>query len=256
MQLLSQRVKDWLKQQLPSKVVAGLLHFMASALVLAVFAALAYFVWYPNGLYLADGGLAGSKIILMVDLVLGPLLMMVVFNKAKPRKELMVDIGVIVLLQLAALAYGLYTVYQQRPVALVYDDTAFHTLTLANAKRIPISCAELKKYDKVNRIPMIYARDPMEDEMVAEFERVINDGYTSVMFPKRYQVMAPAIGKMQSKPPKQVVAASKQGKLVRFAGVDHDLWLQISPTGEWLGSIKAPDPFAAVVKPSKPANKQ
>jgi hypothetical protein len=224
-------------------------------MVLAVFVLIAYYAWYPNGLYLADGGFAGSKLVLMVDLVLGPLLMMVVFNKAKPRKELLVDMGVIVLLQIAALCYGLYTVYQQRPVALVYDDTAFHSLTVRDAKRVPISSAELKKYDQVNRLPLIYARDPSAEEMQSEFARVINDGFTSVMFPNRYQQVVPALGLMKSEPPKTVAEKSKEGRLVRFSGVEHDLWMQISPKGEWLGSFKAPDPFAALVQPSKTANK-
>ncbi|WP_227523177.1 TfpX/TfpZ family type IV pilin accessory protein, partial [Psychrobacter sp. Sarcosine-3u-12] len=56
--------------------------------------------------------------ILLVDLVLGPLLTFIIYKKNK--KTLIVDLTIIILLQLNALGYGVYTVYQARPVWIAY----------------------------------------------------------------------------------------------------------------------------------------
>ncbi len=56
--------------------------------------------------------------ILLVDLVLGPLLTFMVYKKNK--RTLHMDLTIIVLIQLSALGYGLYSVYQARPVFIAY----------------------------------------------------------------------------------------------------------------------------------------
>jgi len=61
--------------------------------------------------------------------VMGPLLTLVVFDRRKPRTALVRDLTIIAVLQLAALAYGLHTVYIARPVALVYEGGRFRLVT-------------------------------------------------------------------------------------------------------------------------------
>src|SRR5688500_10809635 len=97
------------------------IHLSLSALIGALAALLVFGLWYP-GAYSAMAGGQGLFIILVsVDLVLGPALTFVAFNTRKPRNLLVRDIITIALLQLAGLAYGLYTAYLVRPVALVYE---------------------------------------------------------------------------------------------------------------------------------------
>lgn len=76
-------------------------------------------LWYPPPLLQAQGILDIYALLLMVDVVAGPTLTFIIFNRAK--KSLKFDLAVIVFLQLSALAYGLNTVYQGRPVYLVYN---------------------------------------------------------------------------------------------------------------------------------------
>ena len=60
-----------------------------------------------------------------IDVILGPLLTFCIFNLKKPRKELVRDLAIIGLVQLSALGYGLWTVYEARPVYMVFEIDRF-----------------------------------------------------------------------------------------------------------------------------------
>lgn len=93
------------------------LHLLISAIVIGGVAALLLWRWYPPALW---GVAKADKLMLIlavVDVSLGPLLTWIVYKPGK--KSLRFDLSVIALLQIAALAYGLNTVWQSRPVYLV-----------------------------------------------------------------------------------------------------------------------------------------
>lgn len=104
-------------------------HLLASLVVASLAAVLVFMVWFPYPYSDVAGGSGLFRLIVSVDVVLGPLLTFVVFNRAKPRKELWRDLSVIVVLQLAALTYGLNTVYQARPIYLVHEVDRFRVVT-------------------------------------------------------------------------------------------------------------------------------
>jgi len=92
-------------------------HFSLSTLLgLAIFLLFRY-LWYPGALWDLSG--AGKLLLLVVgvDVTLGPLLTLIVFNPKK--KSLPLDLAAIVLVQTAALAYGVWVMAQSRPVFLV-----------------------------------------------------------------------------------------------------------------------------------------
>jgi hypothetical protein len=103
-------------------------HFVLSAAVAALAAALVFGVWYPYPYREISGGRELFFIIVAVDVVMGPLLTFAVFNRKKPMKELKRDLGIIVLLQVAALGYGLWTVFISRPVLLVHEYDRFRVV--------------------------------------------------------------------------------------------------------------------------------
>lgn len=109
-------------------------HLLASLAVAALAAVLVFLVWYPYPYGEVAGGSGLFRLLVSVDVVLGPLLTLVVFNRTKPRKELWRDLCVIVALQLAALAFGLHTVYQVRPVYLVHEVDRFRVVTAADVE--------------------------------------------------------------------------------------------------------------------------
>ena len=77
--------------------------------------------WYPYPYRELSGGRELFTLVVAVDVVLGPLITLVIFNAAKTRRHLLMDFSVIGLLQVAALAYGLWTVFVARPVHLVFE---------------------------------------------------------------------------------------------------------------------------------------
>lgn len=98
-------------------------HLVASLLIAAVSLGVVFFVWYPQPLYQATGVIKIFLIMLGIDIILGPLLTFIVY---KPKKRtLKFDLAVIVLIQLAAFAYGFYHVYDGRPAWIAYNVDRF-----------------------------------------------------------------------------------------------------------------------------------
>ncbi|HEY0825762.1 MAG TPA: TfpX/TfpZ family type IV pilin accessory protein [Ramlibacter sp.] len=110
------------------RLEAALIHLGLSALVAAAAAILVFALWYPFPYREISGGRDLFLLVVAVDIVLGPLLTFAVFNLAKPRAELRRDLVVIVALQLAGLAYGLWTVHLARPVHIVFEYDRFRVV--------------------------------------------------------------------------------------------------------------------------------
>jgi hypothetical protein len=117
------------------------LHLGGSACVLALVWGSLYLGWYRwPGWYLADvlsvvGVMAG------VDLALGPLLTLVIASAAKPRRELVRDIGVIVLVQLAALLYGSHALWSGRPLYYTYSEGWLEMVRASDIDEAAVSAA-------------------------------------------------------------------------------------------------------------------
>lgn len=86
--------------------------------------------WYPGILFDTGNGWKAIGMIVGIDLILGPLLTLIVFNHNK--NSLKFDLTVIALVQTAALIYGTWTIYHSRPIALAFIYQSFSTI-YANA---------------------------------------------------------------------------------------------------------------------------
>lgn len=153
-----------------NRFFAFITHFFLSLIIFSAFILVLLYVWYPEPFFTASGGWQGLKIVALIDLVLGPVLTLIVFNKNKPYKELRNDISLIVLLQMSALGWGIYTVQTQRPVAAVYWDGTFYTVTAADIFNQDLSLDILKAYG--DDFPMYlftpYPANPEEWQPVIE----------------------------------------------------------------------------------------
>ncbi|WKZ85819.1 hypothetical protein N5B55_02360 [Ralstonia pickettii] len=100
---------------------AASLHLSLSVLVALGAAAVVLGLWFPYPFRALSGGQHLFWVMVGVDVVCGPLLTSVLFNPAKSRRQLAVDLSLVALVQLAALAYGLYSVCVARPVVLAFE---------------------------------------------------------------------------------------------------------------------------------------
>jgi hypothetical protein len=114
---------------LKTRLVAAGLHFLASAVIISLFLSVVYFLWYPKPFYIIHSVFDAVKIALVVDLILGPFMTLVIFNLKKPRAELIRDISIIVLFQIAALSWGAHITYKMRPVFFVFQGETFYSMT-------------------------------------------------------------------------------------------------------------------------------
>lgn len=115
-----------------ARIKAALFHLLGSVLVVGLLAALAVVVWYPFPYWKSSGGINLLALIAGVDVVLGPLVTLVIFNIRKPIKELRMDVLLVVLVQLSAMGYGLWSAYQARPLFNVFEYRLFRVVHAAD----------------------------------------------------------------------------------------------------------------------------
>ena len=98
-------------------------HLFISLMIGLIVICLVFFVWYPAPLATAVGVTQIFLMMLSIDVIVGPLLGVLVYKEGK--KSLKFDLSVIILIQILALSYGLYSIEQGRPIWLVYNVDRF-----------------------------------------------------------------------------------------------------------------------------------
>lgn len=107
-------------------------HLGISLIIFFFLAYLVVYEWYPGFFFDTDGGWRGMRIIIGVDLVLGPLLTLCVYKRGKPGLKF--DLTCIGALQIVCLIAGTYIVWAERPLAIVYVDSRFEVMTADDYK--------------------------------------------------------------------------------------------------------------------------
>ncbi|WHR56682.1 TfpX/TfpZ family type IV pilin accessory protein [Acinetobacter haemolyticus] len=101
-------------------------HLSISLLIALIVVGLVFFIWYPKPLAEAVGVTDIFLMLLAIDVIIGPMLGWVVYKEGK--KTLKMDLSIIILLQLAALLYGIYSIGQGRPAWLAYNVDRFEAI--------------------------------------------------------------------------------------------------------------------------------
>jgi hypothetical protein len=109
-----------------TRLKATLTHLLISTTLAGIVICLILFGWYPPPYFWALGGPMLLALLVGIDIVLGPLMTMILFNPAKSRRELTLDLTIIGIVQLSALSYGIHSGYVGRMVYGVFADDAFH----------------------------------------------------------------------------------------------------------------------------------
>ena len=130
------------------------IHAMISAIVFVATAAILIFLFFPSIHFQINGGWQGLRLMFAIDLILGPLLTFLIFNPLKSLREKIFDLSCVALVQLLALVYGFYTIYQQRPVLLlVYPGAVIETVTQKDYQE-NLSGAKLADFPLITGVPM------------------------------------------------------------------------------------------------------
>jgi hypothetical protein len=117
-----------------SRWKAAAIHLAISVLIALVAISLMRIVWYPGSLFTAMGGEFLLVLLVGIDVALGPLITLIIFDVKK--KSLRFDLTVIGIIQFGALVYGSTIMSQARPAYIVYYKDQFDIVIPA---RIPAS---------------------------------------------------------------------------------------------------------------------
>ena len=110
-----------------SRTRAALIHLWPTLLILAVLAGLVLFAWYPDPFRQFGNSGKFALQLIVAAAAFGPMLTWVVF---KPGKwGLLFDMSVIVFMQLAAIGWGSFSLYQNRPFFMVHTVDRFEVLS-------------------------------------------------------------------------------------------------------------------------------
>lgn len=161
-----------------------LTHLTLSLIVIFIMAIMVFFVWYPYPLAKALGVIDIFTLVVIIDLILGPILGWFVYKEGK--KTLLVDISFIILIQFIAFLYGFYSLSQGRPLWLVYSQVHFDVI-----QKTQIDSKTLKllnnKYSKIPFWGPKYAALKLEGQQYSintYNSNYINKGWTS--YPGNY----------------------------------------------------------------------
>ncbi len=106
-----------------NKLKACVIHLLCCVLIAIPTLGLVFGHWYATPFDKALGVETVFLMLLVIDIILGPLLTLVVYKANKP--SLKFDLAVIACLQLAALIYGLHAISTARPVYMVFTKDRF-----------------------------------------------------------------------------------------------------------------------------------
>jgi len=159
---------------------AALIHLWPSLLVLAVIAVIILFAWYPYPfLHFEESG-KFSVLLIIVAAFIGPAMTWLFYRKGK--RGLKFDLTFIILVQLAAFAWGLRTLHQSRPYFMVFSVERFDVFSIRDVD--PGQITDPRFLDKPLAGPiLLYATMPTDSQVFQNFlQEVMFEGKPDLQF--------------------------------------------------------------------------
>ncbi|MFK8011593.1 MAG: hypothetical protein AB8B80_06100 [Marinicellaceae bacterium] len=125
-----------------NKSKAALIHLSLSILLIGLLLLIVLFIWYPKPFFDISGVIEPIKLLVLIDVIIGPLLTFVVYKQGK--KSLKFDLSVIALLQLTALIYGAYILHNGKPSLVVFDNGQFQYMVEKHSRYDNLVFKDLK----------------------------------------------------------------------------------------------------------------
>jgi len=149
---------------------AAALHVAIGTLVVAIAFACVRFAWYPEALFEATSSVRPMALIAAVFLVAGPLATLAIYVPGK--RGLLFDLVVIGLLQAGALAFGLWTLFEARPVYVVFVKDRFELVRNGDFPASEVARAGMSPYLRLPLAGPVIAGARLPRERI-ELERIM-----------------------------------------------------------------------------------
>lgn len=120
-------------------------HLTVSLIVVISVSLTCQFIWFPSPFLKLDGTWRALLTLACIDIIIGPLLTLLLVSSKKSSRENIFDLGIILIIQISALSYGLLQISQERIYALIYLNGAFNP--------VPIKEITVKDQTKVLSLP-------------------------------------------------------------------------------------------------------
>jgi hypothetical protein len=115
---------------------AFFVHLLISAVIFIVITIVVTAIWFPPP-FMPIGGWQGLQIVFLVDMVIGPLLTLIVYDRRK--KSLPFDLSAIAALQAGCLLWGMLQVYGERPLLQLLTEENLTVLSLNDFRSQEVS---------------------------------------------------------------------------------------------------------------------
>lgn len=195
---------------------AFMIHLAISAIVLALVLGVLYAGWYQwPGWYLL-GAFPVAAVLVTVDLGLGPLATLVIANPGKAKAEFRRDVLIVVLIQVSALAYGAFTLWNGRPLFYTFSADRFEIVSASDIDGDELEAARRQNPDFVPDLfslpSWVWAPlpdDPEERRLVVQ--SALLAGKDVIAMPKYYRPFDEARSSIreQLKAPRDLQGVSK-----------------------------------------------
>jgi hypothetical protein len=144
-----------------TRLKAASIHLVISLSIAATVSALMLFLWYMPPLFSALSGQQVLLILLGVDVTLGPLVTLLIYNPKKSRKALTFDLSFIALIQVSALIYGMTVVFHARPVFAVFSKDSFDLVTANTIRKEDLAKVQHPDFKSLPFSGLIFAYTEM-----------------------------------------------------------------------------------------------
>lgn len=165
------------------------IHLLISIGIGVVVLALMLLVWYPHPLFYAVGGKQILMILLGVDVTLGPLITLTIFDlKKKSLRALKLDLAIVAVLQVTALLYGMSVVLEARPAYVVFSKNSFNLVTANELSEDDLAKAPAGSQSLPLTGPVyVFTKKPTDIKLSNEVVWAVLQGKMLYHFPQYYQ---------------------------------------------------------------------
>lgn len=192
------------------------IHLCLSALIATTVVVFMLLLWYPPPYFNLMGGQGLLMILVGVDVTLGPLLTLIIFNPQK--KSLKFDLSVIAALQIAALAYGMWVMFEARPVYAAFAMDRFEIVSAKDLDQVDLDAGAPEYRELSLTGPRVVGiRYPDKDKNVEEWNKLVflgASGKDAPELPKYYVPYADIAAAVlrRAKPLASLIAAKPGSK--------------------------------------------